>query len=234
MSESRIPATEPCYAHRYLETGCDLPVGKVVCVGRNYAEHARELNNPVPAEPILFIKPASSLVSLEGEWAIPQGLGEVHHETEVALLIGQRLQRASAEQARAAVVGYGLALDLTLRDLQSQLKQKGHPWERAKAFDGGCPLSSFVPAEQVANPEQLTFSLNVNGLLRQQGDVRDMMMPLFELVAHISQWFTLNPGDVVLTGTPAGVAALASGDELVLELDGYARFAARVANHDAG
>jgi 2-keto-4-pentenoate hydratase/2-oxohepta-3-ene-1,7-dioic acid hydratase in catechol pathway len=177
----------------------------------------------------LFIKPATALLTLEGAWAIPAEQGEVHHETEVALLIGSPLQRVTAEQARQAVVGYGLGLDLTLRDLQTCLKQQGHPWERAKAFDGACPLSAFVPAQDIAEPEALTFSLQVNGVVRQQGDVRDMLLSMFELVAHMSHWFTLLPGDVVLTGTPAGVAALQPGDQLALILQQRYRFDAAVA-----
>jgi 2-keto-4-pentenoate hydratase/2-oxohepta-3-ene-1,7-dioic acid hydratase in catechol pathway len=216
------------YRHRIQGAESALPPGKVVCVGRNYAAHARELNNPVPDAPILFIKPASAIVPLESAWAIPEGQGECHHEAEIALLIGEQLHHASSDRARNAVVGYGVGLDLTLRDLQNQLKAKGHPWEIAKAFDGACPLSTFIPAARITKPEALSIELFVNEQLRQTGTAADMLTPLFDLVAYMSRHFTLCPGDVVLTGTPAGVQALQPGDRLLLVLGGEYRFEAQV------
>lgn len=216
------------YRHRFIQASCELPLGKVVCVGRNYAEHAKELNNPVPTTPILFMKPATAVVPLEPEFSIPAGLGECHHETEVALLIGTNLTRASVEQARNAIVGYGLGLDLTLRDIQNSLKVNGHPWEIAKGFDGACPLSAFVPAAEIEVPELLTLKLTINDVVRQSGCVSDMIMPMFELVAYISKHFTLQAGDVVLTGTPAGVGPLAAGDRLALCLNGKYPFSTSV------
>jgi 2-keto-4-pentenoate hydratase/2-oxohepta-3-ene-1,7-dioic acid hydratase in catechol pathway len=204
------------------------PVGKVVCVGRNYAAHARELNNPVPEQPLLFIKPATAVVPLDKPLCLPQGLGEVHHELEIAVLIGQPLTSASAADCTAAIAGIGLALDLTLRDLQQQLKQQGHPWERAKAFDGACPLSPFVSLGE-QNLQALNFSLYSNGELRQRGESADMLFSIPSLLAEISTVFTLQPGDVVLTGTPAGVGPLNSGDHLTLVLDGLLKLEARVA-----
>jgi 2-keto-4-pentenoate hydratase/2-oxohepta-3-ene-1,7-dioic acid hydratase in catechol pathway len=128
------------YQHRYLDgSPLTLPVGKVVCIGRNYLDHIRELNNVLPETPILFMKPATALVSLDEPIRLPAGRGECHHEVELAVLVGRELRNADAETARAAVAGYGIALDLTLRDLQNQLKKNGHPWETAKAFDGACP-----------------------------------------------------------------------------------------------
>lgn len=188
--------------------------GKVVCVGRNYAEHAKELNNPVPAEPILFIKPASSLVPMSGDIRIPSGMGSVHHELEIAVLIGQELKNASEEQVHSALSGIGLALDLTLRDVQSKLKEKGHPWERAKAFDGACPVSEFIGADQFPDLNHIQLKLERNGQLQQQGSSHDMLFPVVPLIADMSRHFTLNPGDIILTGTPAGVGPLESGDAL--------------------
>jgi 2-keto-4-pentenoate hydratase/2-oxohepta-3-ene-1,7-dioic acid hydratase in catechol pathway len=195
------------------------PLGKIVCVGRNYAEHAAELNNPVPEQPLLFIKPATCAVPMDRPLQLPEGRGEVHYETEIALLIGQPLQQATTEQAMAAIAGVGLALDLTLRELQSQLKKLGHPWERSKAWDGACPLSVFVPASRVADWSALSLSLSINGRLRQQGSAAQMLTPIARLLSHISETFTLLPGDVVITGTPAGVGVLAAGDQLQLALD---------------
>jgi 2-keto-4-pentenoate hydratase/2-oxohepta-3-ene-1,7-dioic acid hydratase in catechol pathway len=207
------------YQHHWKDgTPVHLPLGKIVCVGRNYAEHARELNNPVPDEPLLFIKPATSAVHITRPLQAPRDQGEVHFETELAVLIGRPLTNASAREVEAAILGYGLALDLTLRDVQSKLKEKGQPWERAKAFDGACPLSPFVPAEKL--PEgNIHFTLDVNGQRQQTGNTDDMLNPILPLIAHMSKHFTLEPGDVVLTGTPKGVGPLVSGQTLSLELE---------------
>lgn len=196
----------------------DHALGKVVCIGRNYAEHARELDNPVPDAPLLFIKPATSAVPLEEPIGGPFARSEVHFETELALLIGSSLSGANAEQAEKAVVGVGLALDLTLRGVQSELKKKGHPWEIAKGFDGACPLSQFIALDEVPDWSALEFSLDIDGQRQQHGQVSDMLFPVPVLLAEMSQHFTLEPGDVVLTGTPAGVGKLEQGTELAFKL----------------
>lgn len=217
------------YQHRYLDgSRLDLPVGKVVCIGRNYLDHIRELNNAVPETPILFMKPATALTTLDEPIRLPVGRGECHHEVELAVLVSQELRHADLASVQRAVAGYGVALDLTLRDLQNALKKQGHPWETAKAFDGSCPLSPFLKPEALPEPQATDLRLQVNGMVRQQGNTRLMMMGIFELMAYISTHFTLRPGDVVLTGTPAGVAPLASGDVLTLSLAGH-DFTARVA-----
>lgn len=217
------------YQHRYLDgSPLDLPVGKVVCIGRNYLDHIRELNNAVPETPILFMKPATALSLLDQPIRLPEGRGECHHEVELAVLVGQELRNADATSTRMAVAGYGVALDLTLRDLQNELKKKGHPWETAKGFDGSCPLSPFLKPDALPEPQATDLSLQVNGTVRQQGNTQLMIVGIFELMAYISTHFTLQPGDVVLTGTPAGVAPLASGDALVLSLASH-DFTARVA-----
>ena len=217
------------YQHRYLDGGpLELPVGKVVCIGRNYLDHIRELNNAIPETPILFMKPTTALTRLDEPIGLPAGRGECHHEVELAVLVGRKLRNADADAARQAVAGYGVALDLTLRDLQNELKKKGQPWETAKAFDGSCPLSPFLKPEALPDPQATDLSLQVNGAIRQQGNTRLMMIGIFELMAYISTHFTLLPGDVVLTGTPAGVGPLASGDTLMLNLAGQA-FPAQVA-----
>lgn len=197
------------------------PVGKIVCVGRNYAAHAAELNNPVPDTPVLFIKPADAACDLQAPLSIPLSQGDVHHELEVAVLIGKRLQKASEAEVSGALAGVGLGLDLTLRDVQSVLKEKGLPWERAKAFDGSCPLSPFVSAARVSDWQNLNFSLHRNGAQQQSGNSTDMLNPVLSLIAHMSQCFTLNPGDVVMTGTPPGVGPLNVGDSLELALEDW-------------
>ncbi len=217
------------YQHQWLNGDkIDLPVGKAVCVGRNYAAHAKELGNAVPEAPILFLKPSTAIVSLMPSFDIPQDRGSCHHETEIAVLIGQTISKITVDEVPQAIIGYGLALDLTLRDLQNQLKKQGYPWEVAKAFDGACPLSPFIKPEQFADISQTEFGLTVNGQTRQHGFTQDMITPVYELIAYISQIFTLQAGDVVLTGTPEGVAALQRGDELVLSVVGQ-RFETKVA-----
>jgi len=192
------------------------PLGKVVCVGRNYAEHAQELNNPIPSEPILFIKPESSVVSMDGAFTIPES--DCHYETEIAVLIGKTLCNANEQTASESIVGLGLALDLTKRSLQSKLKENGHPWEKAKSFDGACPLSRFVPRSEFSDLATLSFTLDINGERKQDGNSADMLTPIVPLLVHISQHFTLKPGDIVLTGTPKGVGELLKGDKLLLNL----------------
>ena len=219
------------YQHQYVDGSViDLPMGKVVCVGRNYAEHARELNNPVPTEPLLFIKPATSVVPMAPSIKLVQGRGPVHYETEIALLIGAPLSGlVSEEEAEAAIIGVGLALDLTLRELQDQLKAKSHPWERAKAFDGACPLSPFVPKAEAGDLHALSLQLDINGERRQQGSAAEMITPIVALVRHIANQFSLLPGDVVITGTPAGVGVLNPGDELTLAIAGKLQVQTRIA-----
>jgi 2-keto-4-pentenoate hydratase/2-oxohepta-3-ene-1,7-dioic acid hydratase in catechol pathway len=216
------------YRHRFAGgSRCELPPGKTVCVGLNYAAHVAEMNSAVAAEPVLFIKPRTALVPFAGEIQIPTGRGACHFETEVALLIGAPLRCAKPRAAPEAIAGIGLALDLTLRDLQRQLKAAGHPWERAKGFDGACAVSEFVrPAE--LDFGALSFSLALNGTCRQRGHTGDLLTPIPELLSYISQWFTLEPGDLVLTGTPEGVGPLSAGDLLEAELEGSLRASARV------
>lgn len=206
------------YHHQIQSTPCELPVGKAVCVGRNYADHAKELNNPIPSSPLLFIKPSTAIVPFGPSLTIPGDRGPCHFELEVAILIGRQMTELEPNDVPSGILGYGLALDLTLRELQSQLKDKGQPWERAKAFDGALPLSPFIPASQVPDWRALGLQLYRNGELQQDGACRDMLFAINELVADISHCFTLLPGDVVLTGTPAGVGALRAGDRLEARL----------------
>lgn len=205
-----------------------LPVGKIVCVGRNYLDHIHELNNDVPDKPLLFIKPSTSLQYFAGDFAIPTDQGECHNELEVAVLIKDKLSHAEPEQVRDAVWGYGLALDLTLRDVQSELKAKGQPWERAKAFDGSCPVSGFVPAQKITDIRDIDFTLQVNQSERQQGNTSMMIYPIAQLICEISRVFTLLPGDIVLTGTPKGVGPLSAGQHLHASLGNVLQAKARV------
>ena len=208
------------YQHRWIDGApMNMPVGKVVCVGRNYADHAKELGNEVPDAPILFMKPATALASLHEPLVLPEGQGPVHHEVEMVVLIGKRLcKETRLDHVRFSVAAYGIGLDLTLREVQNQLKEKGHPWERAKAFDGAAPVSGFIDARGISVRQNLNLSLEINERIRQDGSTADMLFPTFELLSEISQTFTLEPGDVVFTGTPAGVGPLNSGDKFTARL----------------
>ncbi|SEA12137.1 fumarylacetoacetate hydrolase family protein [Microbulbifer marinus] len=219
------------YRHQFTcGTDTSLTLGKIVCVGRNYAAHAAELDNPVPEEPLLFIKPATAAVPMDEPIHLPAGRGSCHFEGELALLIGTTLTDANASEVPPAIAGLGLALDLTLRDLQSQLKKDGHPWEKAKGFDGSCPLSPFVKLDWLPDWDKLSYSLWLNDELRQRGKTAHMLTPILDLVAYISSYFTLQPGDVVLTGTPAGVGELLHGDRVAMQLeDDWLRVETRVA-----
>jgi len=211
------------YQHQYIDgTRIHFPIGKVVCVGRNYAAHAKELNNPIPTEPLLFIKPGSCVVSAEGGFNIPQGRGAVHYEIEIAVLIGKPLSRQpNEEEVLDAISGYAPALDLTLRDVQEGLKEKGWPWEVAKSFDGACVLAPFVSGFAVSDAADIAVRLTINGEVRQDSNSAEMLYPVIPLIQHMAGQFALQPGDVVLTGTPAGVGPLQEGDELVMELPGH-------------
>jgi 5-carboxymethyl-2-hydroxymuconate isomerase len=199
---------------RIIGKEASLPLGKIVCVARNYAEHIRELGNEVPDRPVFFMKPASSVIGAGESIVIPAYSQDCQHEVELAVLIGRTVKGISAAEALSAVAGYGVAIDLTLRDVQNELKSKGLPWEIAKAFDTACPLSDFVAAETVHNPQDLAISLSVNGEVRQEATTALMLRPIPQLIAAIAAIFTLEAGDIILTGTPAGVSRLRSGDRV--------------------
>lgn len=195
-------------------------VGKVVCVGRNYAAHAHELGNEVPSLPLLFIKPASSIVSIHNDIIRPDPslYGETHYEGELCIQLAADLSKATAEQAKQAIGAITLGLDLTLRELQSQLKAKAHPWERAKCFDGACVLADWLEVTSFGDLTQVSYQLHINNELKQEGNSALMLFPIYELIAESSHAFSLQAGDVIMTGTPSGVGVLQAGDQLQLTL----------------
>ena len=212
-----------------LTSGRHFPIGKILCIGRNYSEHIKELGNPTPEAPVIFIKPASSVIG-EGETiVIPPYSHDCHHEAELALLIGRKGKDIPVDRAMEYIAGYGVGIDLTLRDVQGELKKKGLPWEIAKGFDTACPLSSFVEASGVADPQNLQIRLTVNGEIRQDGNTSMMIHRIPAIISHMSGRFTLEPGDVILTGTPAGVSRIVSGDTLAAEIPGVATLRVSVA-----
>jgi acylpyruvate hydrolase len=208
---------------RLIGTDRSYRIGKIVCLGRNYADHIAELGNETPERPVIFIKPSTSVLGHGGEVVIPPYSHRCHHEAELALLIGRPAKDLTEEEAMECVAGYGIAIDLTLRDVQDELKKKGLPWEIAKGFDTACPLSDFVPAEQIADPHSLRIIMKVNDEVRQDGSTALMLRRIPTILKEITAVFTLEEGDVVLTGTPAGVSAIASGDRLCAEIEGVAR-----------
>ena len=196
------------------ETKKIYTVGKIICLGRNYLDHIRELDNKVPERAVIFCKPAGSLLPEGGTIIIPEYSNNCHHELELALLVGKKGKHITKKEALSYLVGYGVALDLTLRDIQDELKSKGLPWEIAKGFDTSCPVSDFTPAENINNPNNIQLTLKINGEIRQQSTTAYMMRSVEEIIVEISNFYTLEPGDIILTGTPAGVSKIESGDQL--------------------
>lgn len=197
-----------------LKPSRSFSVGKIVCVGQNYAAHIKEMNSKKTGDPVLFLKPSTALIKEGTKIVLPAFSHEVHHEVELALLVGKKAKNVSADQWQNYITGAGIALDLTLRDLQRQAKDRGLPWSVSKGFDGACPISSFLPLNEVVNIQNLDITLTVNGEIRQKGNTADMIWNIAELIAYITTVFTLLPGDIVLTGTPAGVSKLEHGDVL--------------------
>ena len=189
-------------------------VGKIICLGQNYLDHIRELGSKIPDRAVIFCKPSSSLLPDGGNIEIPQYSNDCHHELELALLVGKTGKHIRKEAALSYLSGYGVALDLTLRDIQKEQKDRGLPWEIAKGFDTSCPISDFTPVENVSTPNNLQLTLKVNGEVRQQGNTAQMMRSIEEIIAEISSFYTLEIGDIILTGTPAGVSRIETGDRL--------------------
>jgi acylpyruvate hydrolase len=197
-------------------------IGKIVCVGRNYAEHANELGNEIPEKPLLFLKPASAVIFSGDKIKYPSFSNEMHHEVELVLLIGNELKDADDNEAGNAIAGYGVGLDMTLRDIQNDLKKKGHPWTIAKCFDTSAVLSDFVSSANYKLTLSEEISLSVNGGKRQQEKLNLMIFPPVQLVQYISSIMKLERGDLIFTGTPAGVGKVNTGDKIHAEIKGVA------------
>tara|TARA_B100000780_G_C21103015_1_gene445245 strand:- start:812 stop:1423 length:612 start_codon:yes stop_codon:yes gene_type:complete len=188
---------------------------KIICIGRNYADHAKELNNDIPEEPLFFMKPDTALLQEGNPFYIPEFTNEVHHELEIVLKISKVGKHIEEKFAHKYYQQIGLGIDFTARDVQRVCKEKGLPWEKAKAFDGSAPLGQFVDKETLGDLSKLSFQLEKNGELVQQGDTSLMLFPFDQLIAHISKYVTLKTGDLIYTGTPAGVGPVQIGDVLV-------------------
>jgi fumarylpyruvate hydrolase len=206
-----------------------FPVRRVFCIGRNYTEHAREMGSTVDkSAPIFFCKPADAVVSDGADVPYPQATNDLHHEVEMVVALGAGGINLTAAQSSSLIWGYGVGLDLTRRDLQAQAKAKGNPWDTAKAFDHSAPVSALRAAADVTIDAQTTLQLHVNGTRRQHTTLGEMVHTVPEIIAVLSTLFELKAGDLIFTGTPAGVAALQPGDSFHAELVGVAELVSRV------
>jgi acylpyruvate hydrolase len=193
---------------------------KFICVGRNYAEHAHELGNKVEEKPLIFLKPESALLQNGKIFILPDFIGEVHHELEIIVKINRNGKCIDPEFAHKYYDEIGLGIDFTARTLQNELKSKGHPWELAKGFDQSAVVGNFIPKNEIINPENIDFQLFKNGNLVQHGQTKDLIFSIDYLIHFVSQFFTLKMGDILFTGTPAGVGPIQIGDELIGMLEG--------------
>jgi len=191
---------------------------RIFCIGKNYDEHVKELGGKAPEEPVVFMKSVASIVAPGANLFVPQHGNLLHHEVEVVLLIGREGRDIPEADALSHIAGITLGLDLTLRDVQDRLKKSGLPWELSKSFDQSAPLGIFKAYDPDSiDLENLSFSCSVNGDLRQQGNTRNMIFPVKSLIHKLSRWWTLKPGDIIFTGTPAGVGLLKAGDQVDIE-----------------
>lgn len=203
-----------------------FPIRRVFCVGRNYEAHAREMgNDPTREPPFFFMKPADAVVPAVGTVPYPPLTDDLHHEIEMVVAVGGHGVNLNADQSLELVWGYGVAIDLTRRDLQNVAKKMSRPWDWAKGFDASAPCGPLVPVERVGHPKEGRVWLAVNGELRQDGNLRDLIWPVAEVLAFISRSVALKPGDLVLTGTPAGVGALLPGDRVTAGVAGVGEIA---------
>ena len=192
---------------------------KIICVGRNYAAHASELNNPVPEEPVLFMKPDTAIPQARTPFYIPSFSADIHYEVELVLKINKMGKNIAEKFAANYYSEIAVGIDFTARDLQNKLKEKGLPWEKAKAFDGSAPVSSFVNISGLNNKNNIRFKLLKNKEEVQKGNSNDLIFNFDKLIAYISSFFTLKKGDLIFTGTPAGVGKVTAGDKLEAYLE---------------
>ncbi|UXI68836.1 fumarylacetoacetate hydrolase family protein [Tahibacter amnicola] len=212
-----------------LGSAAVFPVHRIYCVGRNYAEHAREMGATVDrSQPTFFMKPADAIVTGNADVPYPSGTADLHHEVEMVVALQSGGRDIPVSEALQHVYGYAVGLDLTRRDLQAAAKAKGMPWDTAKGFDHSAPISALRPIGDAAHPVQGELSLEVNGTTRQKANIADMVFSVAEIIHELSRLYILAAGDLIYTGTPAGVAALQRGDHFRARLDGVAQFEGRI------
>lgn len=207
-----------------------FPVHRIYCIGRNYAEHAKEMGAQTVsrANPVFFMKPADAIVAGGGDVPYPPATHELHHEVEMVVALAQGGRDIDPARALDGVYGYGVGLDLTRRDLQAAMKAQSLPWDVAKGFDASAPVSALRPTSGIGHPRQAQLALSVNGKTRQQTDIADMIFAVPEIIAELSRLYELKPGDLIFTGTPAGVGPLQRGDRFHAELEGIAALDGRI------
>ncbi len=205
-----------------------IPIGKIVCIGRNYAEHAKELGNEIPDKPVLFLKPASAVIYSGDDIIHPFYGNELHHEVELVILIGSDVKNASPEEAENAIAGYGVGLDMTLRDVQSKLKSKGHPWTLAKCFDTSAVISDFVLKDDYKLSLDERITLSVNGIIKQEDTLASMIFNPAELIEYISSIMKLEKGDLIFTGTPSGVGIVNRGDKIDAQIESVGELSCKI------
>ncbi|MFC5373701.1 fumarylacetoacetate hydrolase family protein [Brevundimonas faecalis] len=205
-----------------------FPIRRIFCVGKNYADHAREMGgDPTREPPFFFSKPADAVVAGTADIAMPSRTADLHHEIELVIALGRGGANIASEDALAAVFGYAVGNDLTRRDLQADAKAGGRPWDMAKGFDHSAVLSPIRPAAEIGHPSNARIWLSVNGTMRQDGDIVDMIWPVADIIAELSTYVELKPGDLIYTGTPAGVGRIKSGDLVEGGIDGIGAIANR-------
>lgn len=197
---------------------------KFICIGRNYAEHAKELNNAVPSEPVIFFKPETALLVAKQPFFYPEFSKDIHFECEIIVRINRLGKNIQKQFAHRYYEEIGLGIDFTARDVQNELKSKGLPWEKAKGFDGSAVVGKFIPVSSLKNKDNIEFQLLKNGTIVQCGFSKDMIFNIDAIIEHVSQYVTLKIGDVIFTGTPAGVGPIAIGDKLEGLLEGEPNF----------
>jgi len=196
----------------------DLTYGSIFCIGRNYADHIKEMKSSRTKDPVVFLKPRSSIIHTNGAVIIPNLTKDVHHEAELVLLIGREGKNLSADNAREIIKAIGIGIDFTARDLQSEAKQSGKPWTLSKGLDTFAAVGNFIELNDKINPDRLNISLKVNDDLRQDDGTELMIFSTAEIISYLSHQFTLNPGDLIFTGTPKGVSAVTHGDRITATL----------------
>jgi fumarylpyruvate hydrolase len=207
-----------------------FPVHRIYCIGRNYAEHAKEMGAvPDRAQPVFFMKPNDAIVADAGDVAYPSATNDLHHEVEMIVALASGGRDIPGERALEHVFGYGVGLDLTRRDLQATAKAKSLPWDSSKGFDASAPVSILRTASDIGHPAHARLSLTVNGGTRQDTDIADMIFPVAEIIAELSKLFELKPGDLIFTGTPAGVGPVKRGDRLHGGVEGVGELRIEVA-----
>ncbi|MBM4171507.1 MAG: fumarylacetoacetate hydrolase family protein [Ignavibacteria bacterium] len=213
---------------KFKDSELEVPIGKMVCVGRNYAEHAKELGNEVPEFPLIFLKPASNVIYSGDNVNHPKHSNELHHEVELILYIGEDIKDADDKSAEKSIHGYSIGLDMTLRDLQFKLKERGEPWTLAKCFDTSAVLTDFVQKNNYQFKGNEKIKLSVNGNVRQNSSLDKMIFSPVEIVKYISARMTLEKGDLIFTGTPGGVGKVIPGDRIEAEIENIGKISTQI------